>query len=568
MKQHAFGTFVFVLLNLVIGDADSWLINIANEKILGSRRRSFVCHRYRRVDRTLRPYFQSSVYATLNGNPSTQSIHSNHESGIQPILDFLSYVQASLELDHFLGLTMQGPSQSDFDMPSEARGYVRMIKCRIVILNSKAMIQATFKYHGATDICKNWNLIDCRNNLESILIHSSSSNIVPDSEWGRSPLTNFGFPRGIKTALLQSTNGTTWELKIIKGKTILKQSKIQLKTKTVEQQQKQEHDRNKYTYLDLSNPVWKALGVVSSTTGTVKPGMSSKLRQCQKFVEIVDRLVEEYMERSNERQKSEVSIVDMGCGRAYLTFALHSFLYNRYQTKLSSRGIDVRPKLVAEISKIASSSGMEFERLKFNTGTIENFLAESPASELRDGFFIEVVVALHACDTATDDALWSGVRRNSDIIIVAPCCHQQLRHQLDQHTRGVVKMEHPYMDVLRHNIYRERIAETVTDSLRALLLELSGYTTQVFEFIGGEHTSKNVMITAVKNRRSALPIMVTHDSIHYEKLKRIQSLAMLHGIRQHKLASWMGVALEETDDTASLNGFVAPLKMPPLNPKT
>jgi Methyltransferase domain len=574
MKRCVYRKFILTAFTFIIGKENSWVISLVKVQLLG---RNFGRKLGRddtllsiKFDNNQRYDVRPTLHATAsNKNPSIHSLRSTNATVNDAVLGFLSYFQDSIEIDQFMSFTICGPSKRDFDVPSQARGYVRIIKGRIINLNNKAMLQATFKYHGATDICKNWNLIDSRTNLECILTNSSVTSVVPDSEWGSSPSTTFGHPRGMKSAALETANGTIWELTVNRGTTTLRRSKCRLTTMRVEQL-KQKHDRNKYTYVDLSNPVWIALGVVSSTTGIVKPGMSSKLRQCQKFVEIVDRLVGECIENANGRQKSHVSIVDMGCGRGYLTFALHSFLYTRYQTKISSRGIDMRPKLVREISDIAASSGIEFEKLTFDTGTIESFLAESRSGK-RDSKSIEVIIALHACDTASDDALWSGICRNTDVIVVAPCCHQQLRPQLNQHTGDIDKMDHPYMDVLRHNIYRERIAETITDSIRALLLELSGYTTQVFEFIGGEHTSKNVMITAVKNRRNGLPIDVKEDEIHQSRLKRIQSLAMLHGIRQHKLASWMRVALAETEDLASVNGFVesgsTPLQMPPLNPK-
>ena len=152
---------------------------------------------------------------------------------------------------------------------------------------------------------------------------------------------------------------------------------------------------------------------------------------------------------------------------------------------------------------------------------------------------------------------------------MAPCCHRELRPQLNVHVSGGdEKSEHPYMDILRHNIFRERIAETITDSMRALLLELTGYTVQVFEFIGGEHTSKNVMITAVKNKKILSLKETATDAFYWNRLERLQSLAKLHGIKKHKLATWIGVALSESDTHQSINDTAysrsRPTRMPPL----
>ena len=498
----------------------------------------------------------SSIVTTQNGCNKVSEM----------VLDFIACVEASVDSDQFVTFTINGPSKDVFNDAAESRGYLRMIKGRPIILTNKVVIQVTFKYHGATDICKNWSLQDCRKNLEAILLSKTTPAIIPVSEWGTSPPTTFGLPRGIQNAALETSNGTKWELKVHRGSTLLKRHQGS-KTNPSTSMQTSNHDRNKYTFVDLSNPVWRALGVTSLSTGTVKPGMSSKLRQCQKFVEIVDKLVADCISTSEERPTSNITVVDMGCGRGYLTFALHSYLHRHYRDLVSSRGIDVRPKLVKEISEIALGQGTEFEGLQFEVGTIESFLAESPL-ESRENRGIEVVIALHACDTASDDALWSGIYRNSDVIVVAPCCHRELRPQLNQHVSGDENNDHPYIDILRHNIYRERIAETVTDSMRALLLELSGYTVQVFEFIGGEHTSKNVMITAVKNKKLITFRDRTEDELYWKRFERLQSLAKLHGIKKHKLATWIGVALSECESyppvIESVRSRSHSNKMPPM----
>lgn len=217
----------------------------------------------------------------------------------------------------------------------------------------------------------------------------------------------------------------------------------------------------------------------------------------------------------------------------------------------------MRPKQVQEISEIARSLGTPFDALTFEEGTIADFLSagsdeEGPISSSS----LDVLIALHACDTATDDALWSGIARQANVIVVAPCCHKQVRPQLDAHASK--NPQHPLADVLRHNIYRERLAETATDSIRALLLEIAGYNVQVFEFIGGEHTSKNVMITAVKQsddriQRSEKDLLALR--------KRVQDLASLHGIREQRLVKWMGETLQENFKDAQP---LSARNMPPL----
>ena len=268
-------------------------------------------------------------------------------------------------------------------------------------------------------------------------------------------------------------------------------------------------------------------------------------------MEIVGNLVDKaIVDRKNTTVAPRV--MDMGCGRGYLTFSLHSYLHDKFKT-VQSVGIDLRPKLVREMNEIAQSLGAEFEGATFEMGSIEDVMLEGSNGEdnfenvvsgnkssdsINDSSHLDILIALHACDTATDDALWCGICRLADVIVVAPCCHKQVRPQLNNHLRKSSELgggnNHPLAAMLRHNVYRERQAEMVTDSVRALLLELAGYQVQVFEFIGGEHTAKNVMITATR-RKTAI------DAEEQRLLQsRLEDLTSLHGIKQQKLAQWMG----------------------------
>lgn len=255
-------------------------------------------------------------------------------------------------------------------------------------------------------------------------------------------------------------------------------------------------------------------------------------------MEIVSSLVE----KTVTQEVPSVNVLDMGCGRGYLTFSLHSHLAEKYGTSnVQTKGIDVRPKLIEEMCTISDCLGGSFETLKFETGTIQQLVEQSSTSGeeyTTPSSSLDILVALHACDTATDDALYSGIARNADVIVVAPCCHKELRSQLDSHASQIDP-------ILKHAIYRERMSETATDSLRALLLELAGYKVQVFEFIGGEHTAKNVMITATKN--------VRHKGGLGDVEEQIRSLTNEYGIRTQKLAQWMSVGLVDDAETAKKN---------------
>ena len=148
-------------------------------------------------------------------------------------------------------------------------------------------------------------------------------------------------------------------------------------------------------------------------------------------------------------------------------------------------GVEVRKDLVDLCNNIARDFG--FNGLHFVEGSINDF----------DSTGINVLIALHACDTATDDAIAKGIGANADLIVVAPCCHKQIRNEME-----AGRAKNPLDFLLKHGTFMERQAEMVTDGLRALMLEYKGYSTKVFEFISDAHTPKNVMIVAIKNQKS------------------------------------------------------------------
>jgi len=422
----------------------------------------------------------------------------------------------------------------------ELRGKIREVQGRLILLQKKGkkaanaadeslLVQTTVKYHGATDVAKNCNLDDVEKCLQELFAPgSSSSGGISTSEWGEVDTSE----SPIQTAEFQTVGGT-WKLDLTQNSSKKLCTFIKNKgSKSKEPTKPLSHDQPKNVLLSPSAPFFQKLGITDSD-GKPKIARSSKLRQCQKFVEIVSRLVDDSLLPSTT---TALRIVDMGCGRGYLTFALHSHLYDKYdKLDVQSRGVDVRPKLMNEVNSIARDLGNEFDGLKFMTGTIES-------AEINDD--IDVLIALHACDTATDDSLWYGMKKNANIIVSAPCCHKQVRSYLDAHVAKAGD-DHPYADVLRHNIYKERIAETVTDSMRALLLEIADYDVQVFEFIGGEHTSKNVMITAVKRAKER------SESQKEQLRSRLKSLADLHGVKRQKLADLMDEPIAREDEEAS-----------------
>lgn len=264
----------------------------------------------------------------------------------------------------------------------------------------------------------------------------------------------------------------------------------------------QEHDRKKKRYIASENNLYlTALGITNSQGNIVKT-MEDKFRQINKFVEIINGLIES----SGLAAKSHISVVDMGSGKGYLTFAIYDFLNNILDKEASVIGIESRIHLVDFCNSVAQS--VEFKDLHFKQGNISNYSAEKS----------DITIALHACDTATDDAIYKGIQSDSSLIILAPCCHKQVRKEI--HPNIVLK------DLLKSGILLERQSEIVTDGLRALLLELSGYKTKVFEFIAAEHTSKNIMIVGIKSNQS-----INKEQI----IGQIQEIKKLYGIQFHYL---------------------------------
>jgi SAM-dependent methyltransferase len=263
------------------------------------------------------------------------------------------------------------------------------------------------------------------------------------------------------------------------------------------------HDRRKQRAIETEGSVYlHALGVTNER-GEVRPAMGDKLRQINKFVEVVGGLYDS----SGLAGREEVSVVDVGSGKGYLTFAVYDYFNHVRGVRASVEGVEARAELVELCNDVARRAG--FGRLSFRTGLVGDL-------ELRRADFL---VALHACDTATDDAIYKGVAAGASVIVTAPCCHKEVRPQM--------RAPEALRGVLRHGHLLEREAESVTDSLRALLLEGAGYDVKVFEFVSNEHTRKNTMIAAVRRGGAA------HDPA--PALAEFRALKEFYGIREQRL---------------------------------
>lgn len=445
--------------------------------------------------------------------------------------EFLGYFRESVLSEDFQSLVLQGPSKKalrDVGNDDCTRGLIRQASARMIRLKKGVNLQMLVKYHLATDIAKNWPKSDVEKVVELlrfILLGQDGSNHDDDawnelsSEWS-SKLVNpasRGRKVGIQTLTLQ-TRSVEYSINFGQKKPKIRKAKH----KIIEETTPSTHDRDKNVPLGGKESFLQALGVTNAE-GKPRPGKAGKLRQIQVFC----RVVQQHIEALQPVDFDEIEILDMGCGRGYLTFSLHHHLSSLNDwPAIKTTGIDVRPKLVGEINAIAKSQE-GFENLNFETGVIENYLDAGKSSSTNS---LRVLIALHACDTATDDALWAAIQHDAHVIVVAPCCHRQIRGQLDAHYSKVRNGGHPMAEIWRFAIYRERTAETVTDTLRSLLLEYAGYTTNNFEFVSPEHTSKNLMITAVKKKSQ-------RGSCDLEE--KIRTVAEFHGIHSMKLADWV-----------------------------
>lgn len=234
------------------------------------------------------------------------------------------------------------------------------------------------------------------------------------------------------------------------------------------------HDRAKQHLLDPGDPLFGVLGADAD-----------KRRQVDAFL----RLLEPTLKRvaGLDELDRPLRVVDLGCGNAYLTFAAHRYLADRVgEAGVRTVGVDVRPDMVERNSRLAVEAGLV--GLSFETGTI------AEAAPFDDREPPDVVLALHACDTATDEALARAVRWRSPVVLAAPCCHHDVQRQINEGPGAPA----PYAALARPGILRERFADVLTDALRAVLLRMLGYKVEVVEFVDSRHTPRNAMIRAVR----------------------------------------------------------------------
>lgn len=401
------------------------------------------------------------------------------------IARFASETAASLADGTFVRLLLTLPMTTE-DAPRKILG-------RSVLLKGTPHLSLTFR-HDTRDTTKNLPLAE-------------------SAEWLRQQMRH-----GVRSAMLGTTKAD-WQLVASASGS----PRLICHKPTRKQVPPREHDQKRAGLLDRSANDWLgALGVLDRD-GKLRASMADKHRQINRYLELLAHLAKEcgWGGESIEHSASNIerrtplpqiaadhvlTFADMGCGKGYLTFGSWHLFRRAWRQPIRMIGVEARPELVATTNRVARQ--IKADGLEFVAGDIAS--VKLPP--------VDALIALHACNTATDDALRRGIDLGAKLIVVAPCCHKELRPQLGR--------PEPLAPVLRHGVMEERLAEWLTDGLRALFLEWAGYRTKLMEFIASEHTPKNLMLAGIREREPFADA---------EARKRIEDLKTWFGIQHHAL---------------------------------
>ena len=379
---------------------------------------------------------------------------------------FFEKLDSSLKNNSIIKMTLSKPVSKNNEL--------RNVYVKPILLKDNKMYQFTYRYERR-DETKNF---DTKQTLEQL------KNLVPETFQN--------------VSLFTLTEDVTL-LVSKKGKPTLMCKKINEKRDA-----DLSHDHEKQRLIDPTKPWWNLLGL-TSRDGKVMADMQHKFKQICKYVEIVDGVMRQ------TKFDDEIHIADMGAGKGYLTFALYEYLTTHYDKRIVMEGVEIRPELVEKINEIIRINASLING-RSNMQFIQNSIADYKPSKL------DVLIALHACDTATDDAILKGIRNDAKLIICAPCCHKQVRREMEKSGKTDA--------MTRFGIFLERQAVMITDAVRALVLEYCGYKTQVMEFIEIDNTPKNVLLVGRKSEKN-----VDKEAV----ARQIKELLDKYGIEEHYL---------------------------------
>lgn len=382
---------------------------------------------------------------------------------------FYQEIEASLKQNDYVKITLSKPLSKQNELQNV---YVRLIK-----IKGQPVFQVTYRYK-TNDQVKNYSLKELKGIFNTLLLNTFRF------------ATLFTLEKDVQVFISK------------KKKITIKETHPSFKNKLPETHNKPKEKRiEKSAFLSH-------LGICDKD-GNLIPKMADKFRQINKYLEIIENLIQ-----TTDLPK-QINIVDMGSGKGYLTFALYDFLKNKKGLDVRVTGIELRKKLVNFCNDVAIKCN--YKNLQFESKPIEQYNNDK----------IDILIALHACDTATDDALYKGMMANAKLIVTAPCCHKQIR----QHLKG----KEPKNPILKFGIFKERQYEMLTDTLRALYLEENNYQTNIFEFVSNEHTRKNVMLVGKKSKKKK-----DSKQIH----SKIENLKNEFGVKEHYLETLLHTKID------------------------
>lgn len=388
------------------------------------------------------------------------------------IEQFISALEESLNAGNFVKISLgnyKGEEES-----------LKQLLVRRVLIKREGKLAFTFRYK-TRDVVKNLDITEGKNLV---------------SEYLRT---------GFKIATLFTIGKDLIFEELNNGKIVLRENLASTKEVPAVS-----HDKEKTRLIKPDSKSYLSELKITDADGKVFKNAQDKFRQINHYIEILSSLIKELPEGKIKK------VADMGSGKGYLTFALYDYLHSVLKLNSEVVGVEYRQDMVDLCNAVADKSA--FSELSFVQGTIEDYDAKN----------VNLLIALHACDTATDDAIFKGIKANAELIVVAPCCHKQIRREIEKN-----KVKNDVSFLTKYGIFLERQAEMVTDGIRALILEYFGYKTKVFEFISDAHTPKNVLVVGVKKVESLNT--KAENERKAEVLQKIKVSKAYFGIGYHHL---------------------------------
>lgn len=387
-----------------------------------------------------------------------------------PFAQFWAVLAKSVEEQTFVKLTLS-------KLRKQSTAIYKNSYVRLILVKQAVRLSFTYR-HPNKDVVKNYSLEESQSVLLELLQQdfSIATLLTTEADW-----------------ILQ------WNKK--------QKARLQRRKPSTRQRPDRSHNRQKQYLVEEDAPFLEHLGLAKG--GKILKAHQDKYRQVNKYLEIMAHLLPQIQLTPNTH------LVDMGAGKGYLTFALYHYIQQTFGFPIHLLGIELREHLTQFCATQAKALG--WSQLQFLAQDILTY----------DEKAIDILIALHACDIATDIAIAKGIEANAALIVTAPCCHKQVRQAMQ--APGSLK------SLLKHGILEERQAELLTDSIRALLLEAHGYQAKVFEFISSEHTAKNVMITAVKQANP-------NQEYQAACMEEVQAIKAQFGIQKHYLEDLLQLA--------------------------